>query len=78
MMYAAFNTLKLELERLLLLRESITISGQACTHKQKLHELNLKIYSHEKAVRLIVTQHQVEQRAMIKALKDKQFNITIN
>ena len=61
-MYSAFNTLQLELERLLLLRDSITNSGIAHTHQDKLADLNNKIYSHEKAISLINRQHQIEVR----------------
>jgi hypothetical protein len=61
-MYAAFNTLQLELERLIILRESITSSGQAGNEVTKLSELDRKIYSHEKAIKVINREHQEETR----------------
>ena len=73
-MYAAFNTLKLELERLLLLRDSITISGRASIEKTKLHQLNLKIYSHERAIKMVVNQHKLEQSQLLKAMKDRRLD----
>ncbi len=69
-MYAAFNTLQLELERLILLRESITISGQATKYQDKLHELNNKIYSHEKAIALLVCNNQDSIRLKANALRE--------
>lgn len=66
-MYAAFNTLQLELERLILLRESITDSGIASLpeSQDKLHDLNLKIYSHEQGIAVLVRTQQdiVRQQA---------------
>jgi len=59
-MYAAFNTLQLELERLIILRDSIAKSGQASTNLLKLTELDRKIYSHEKAIALLIRTHQAE------------------
>jgi len=70
-LYSAFNTLKLELERLILLRESITISGIASLpdSKQKLHTLNKQIYSHEQAVALLLSQHQRELHTMARTVE---------
>ncbi len=68
-MYAAFNTLQLELERLILLRESITISGQASKNKDKLHELNNKIYSHEKGLALLIRSNQDDVRIKADAIR---------
>jgi len=57
-MYAAFNTLQLELERLLLLQQSIESSGQADVESQQLIRLSIKIRSHERAIKLINREHQ--------------------
>ncbi|HFD32048.1 MAG TPA: hypothetical protein ENJ28_04970 [Gammaproteobacteria bacterium] len=56
----ATDTIKLELERLILLRESITTSGVASLPESqlKLHQLNEKIYSHEQALSLLVRHYQ--------------------
>jgi hypothetical protein len=66
-MYAAFNTLQLELERLIILLDSMESSGQAANESVKIEELKRKIYSHEKAIKLINREHQAEHR-----LTDKQ------
>jgi len=66
-MYAAFNTLQLELERLLLLQQSIEASGQAAQESHKLLKLSIKIRSHEQAIKLINAAHQQEQRLEAKA-----------
>jgi len=57
-MYAAFNTLQLELERLIILLDSIEKSGQADNESTKIAELKRKIYSHEKAIKVINREHQ--------------------
>jgi len=59
-MYAAFNTLQLELERLIILLDSVEKSGQAANESTKIDELKRKIYSHEKAIKIIVRIHQGE------------------
>lgn len=63
-MYAAFNTLQLELERLIILRESISQSGQADNELTKLAELDRKIYSHEKAIKVINREHQAQHHTL--------------
>ena len=57
-MYAAFNTLQLELERLIILLDSVEKSGQAAAESTKIAELKRKIYSHEKAIKVINREHQ--------------------
>jgi len=69
-MYAAFNTLQLELERLILLRESISTSGQADKELTKLDELDRKIYSHEKAIKVIVRINQSERRRISRTAEE--------
>jgi len=59
-MYAAFNTLQLELERLIILKDSIAKSGQAKNELIQLTELDRKIYSHEKAIKVLIRTHQAE------------------
>jgi len=61
-MYAAFNTLQLELERLIILLDSIEKSGQAANESTKIDELKRKIYSHEKAIKVINREHQAETK----------------
>ena len=60
-MYAAFNTLQLELERLIILLDSVEKSGQAKNEQTKIDELKRKIYSHEKAIKVINREHQAQQ-----------------
>jgi len=67
-MYAAFNTLQLELERLLLLQQSIEQSGQAAQESYKLLRLSIKIRSHERAIKLINAAHQQEQRTQTESV----------
>ena len=71
-MYAAFNTLQLELERLIILRDSINNSGQAAFESTKLAELDRKIFSHEKAIKVINRVHQAEQHALVKSRQQPQ------
>jgi len=62
-MYSAFNTLQLELERLLLLQESMTSSGcKESNDSIKLAELQRKIVSHEKATKVLLRAHLAECR----------------
>lgn len=62
-MYAAFNTLQLELERLCLLRESMENSLCGQRELSKLQVLDSKIASHEKAVQLLVRYNQAAPNA---------------
>jgi len=57
-MYAAFNTLQLELERLTLLRESMERSPSGQHEVQKLKELDIKILDHEQAIKVLVRENQ--------------------
>lgn len=70
-MYAAFNTLQLELERLIIMQECIAVSGQATTvdNKIKLAELELKILSHQKAVKVLLRQHFAEHKLIVKTAR---------
>jgi len=61
-MYAAFNTLQLELERLIILKESMECSPSGMHEVDKLGELDRKIHSHEKAIKVLNRVHQEEQR----------------
>jgi len=63
-MYAAFNTVQSELERLVLLKESIEQSGQAHLEQSQLIELELKILSHQKATKVLLREHFAENRRM--------------
>ena len=64
-MYAAFNTLQTELERLVLLKESIEQSGQAKHNIHKLNELDLKILSQQQATKVILREHFAQARRML-------------
>lgn len=68
-MYAAFNTLQLELERLIILLDSVEKSGQAQNEQTKIDELKRKIYAHEKAIKLLNREHQAQHHTLA-ALKD--------
>lgn len=71
-MHAAFNTLQSELERLVLLKESIEQSGQAANEQLRISELELKITSHHKALKVILRHHFAEHKLMQQALQDRQ------
>ena len=72
-MYAAFNTLQLELERLLLLKQSMEDSSNVSNYPDyvnKLAELDNKIRSHEKAIKVLNQVHQAAIRtANVQVLK---------
>jgi len=64
-MKQAIETLKLELERLILLRESIVNSGQAIRERAKLAELNEKIYGHERGI-VVLFRSEIESQKLLK------------
>ena len=68
-MYAAFNTLQLELERLIILLDSMEKSPSGQQEPAKIEELKRKIYSHEKAITLLNREHQAQHHTLA-ALKD--------
>ena len=61
-MMSAFNTIQLELERLILLRETIQSIGVDEDESANFDQLNNKISEHEHAIQIIVRESQREQR----------------
>lgn len=61
-MYAAFNTLQLELERLIILHESMTSSPSGSKELDKIKLLDIKIKQHQDGLKVLLRTHLKHQR----------------
>ena len=63
-MMTAFDTLTLELERLILLKQSIELAGVSEEESESFLALTNKISDHEHAIQVIVRESQRERRVL--------------